>query len=116
MKKKVTKSKQKRAKLEEVGYVTVDAGLMYLGDPCYLAGPKENPFENWSDFCDVALDPGVTPDPNLIPIPHTAGAPGKGIVIGGFGGDGIFPVFIKRGKSGLVKEIVIKFPYADWMP
>ncbi len=94
-----------REKFEEVGFVTVDAGLIQIGDPCYASEYEDH--DEWMNFLNVNKILGMK---ESVSINHKAGGPGKAIVVGGFGGDGVYPVSIKRCKdTGMVKEVKIKF-------
>jgi hypothetical protein len=43
-----------------IGSVGVDAGLIWIGDPCYILhtddGLPSTLGENWSEFCDLLVD------------------------------------------------------------
>jgi len=87
---------------EYIGRLTVDSGLVYVGDPCYLSDGR-NPFELWDKFVQkMGSD-------EWIAMPHDDGVEGKGITVGGFGGDGTYPVYVERGAGGLVSRIIIDF-------
>ena len=47
---------------EKVGEIDVDAGLCWLGDPCYIMGKDadEHPVENWEQFCNKLGDKDIT--------------------------------------------------------
>lgn len=86
------------AKREEIGYITVDAGIVYLGDPCYQR--EDSDFSDWDKFCDRINDKtGVTKLDDA----------GKGIVVSSGYGDGVYPVFIKRDEFGIITELIVKF-------
>ena len=88
-----------RVKWEEIGFVTVDAGLISLGDPCYMSDGG-NDFEDWSAFCDKHQRnerDGVHQLDN-----------GKAVIVSSGMGDGIYPVEVKR-EDGMIKEVRIKF-------
>lgn len=109
---KAARARWKNAKLEHVGNIGVDAGMVMVGDPCYslfvandeaIPGDPLPPFINsfgatWEEFCHKLGDD------DSVRI-----GDGLAIVIGGFGGDGIFPAYIKRDSSGQVSELVVKF-------
>ena len=88
-----------RRQWERVGNVGVDSGLIWVGDPCYIMPDNAdlNPGADWYEFCDK-LD-------NTVPSQEW----NAGISIQHFGGDGSYPVFIRRGRDGLVAEVKIVF-------
>ncbi len=44
----------------ELGYITVDAGIVWIGDPCYILhnedGVPKSLGKNWDEFCDILGD------------------------------------------------------------
>ena len=98
--------KKKKSSWEYVGSVPVDSGTLLLSDPCYavlnVAG-KEHTDKQWSKFCDrlweLEKKSETKPGASL----------GLGYVATGFGGDGFYPVEIKKTESGLIKELRIRF-------
>lgn len=92
-------------KRELIGYCDVDAGLIFIGDPCYQSDDKCN-FTDWSKFCDNLHNNRVN---DVLKIKHDLGHEGKGIVVQTAYGDGSYPVYVKRDKDGRIKEMTIKF-------
>lgn len=96
-----------KSKWETVGIITVDAGICWLGDPCYILHTDEDSEapkdigKTWSEFCDKL---GNSNDHQFM---HNSGGPGLGVTIS-TGGDGVFPVEVKR-KDGMISEVRIKF-------
>ena len=90
---------------EKVGEIAVDAGIVMIGDPCYhLHKSTDDRIEfgtDWNNFVDLVY---CKEKQDVTDIGN-----GTAIVVGGFGGDGRFPVYIKRGSDGIVEEIVIRF-------
>jgi len=92
-------------KLEHVGVCGVDAGLIWIGDPCYIASKDaSHVFEDWPRFCDL-----IENDKSTQQFCYNNGFAGLGVLIKNFGGDGVYPVFIRKNKHGEVTEAVIKF-------
>ena len=91
---------------EQVGIIGVDAGLCWIGDPCYCVTPdaNEHPAQTWSDFCSLIEKMQCSQQFN-----YKMGHAGLGVCIGGFGGDGSFPVFIRKNKEGQVVEAKVVF-------
>jgi hypothetical protein len=92
-------------KYELVGHVDVDAGLIQIGDPCYTSNGR-NHTEDWSKFCDELFS---KEERGILKVNHDLGHEGKAIVVGDFGGDGSYPVYVKRNNNGLITEIKVVF-------
>lgn len=88
---------------ETVGQVGVDSGTIQIGDPCYHVGKTpetaypEMP-KTWNEYCKVTGDDNI----------HQFGR-GTAVMIGGFGGDGTFPVQVRRDRNGLITAARIIF-------
>jgi hypothetical protein len=95
---------------EKVGEIAVDAGIVMVGDPCYhlhAAKPLPNGFKNtWHSFVDSLRDIVIHGNAAHQIDHHMA------VVVGGFGGDGVYPVYIRR-RNGLVTELVVVFDGSD---
>jgi len=120
-------------KWEKAGIAGVDAGMIWIGDPCYFIPdnklnkrvaelgikvskqPKKppKPLDEYGDFCDVVLDPKRDNKLGFLQFNYEAGHAGLGVLVDGFGGDGVFDVFIKRGADGLVSAAKIVFSEDD---
>lgn len=92
-------------KWKRVGVCGVDAGLIWIGDPCYIIGkdPKEQPAESWSKFCDTINDEPAQQ------YNYAYGHSGLGVLVKHFGGDGVYPVFVKQDNEGNITETKIVF-------
>lgn len=86
-----------------LGYVDVDSGSIFIGDPCYLV--KE---EDWKKFSKPYID-ALNKGEVYAPIPHKKGHPGMGIVSGTLYGDGTYPVYAEFAKNGGIKSLTINF-------
>lgn len=100
-------------KKELVGYITVDAGIIQVGDPCYGNRDEFNDHKNWLGYIE---DTKMNEMDTHVVVPHEnikdivdKETFGKSIIVGKFGGDGAYPVYIKKNKYGLVTEVIIKF-------
>ena len=106
------------------GAVSVDAGLVMIGDPCYHLHhtvDAEKVYDrlprslgkNWSDFCDklyaqVYAD-GVKKLQPVINFEHDGSIPGLAVVLSNFGGDGYYPIYVTTDKNGHIQQAVIDF-------
>ena len=92
---------------EQVGVIGVDAGLCWIGDPCYCVTPDstEHPAQTWSEFCDKLFeDTSDTKQWN-----HKLGHSGLGVSVSTGYGDGTYPVYVKRNSEGLITEAKVVF-------
>lgn len=93
---------------QKVGSIGVDAGLCWIGDPCYCVVPDstEHPAETWVEFCDKLEE---NEKDGVLQWNYKQGHPGLGVSIGQFGGDGEYPVYVKRAPNGLIIEAKVVF-------
>ena len=86
---------------EKIGTIGVDAGLCWVGDPCYVLGlDSSHGPKTWDAFCEKL---SMTTDPSE-PL-----GKGIGFAISTGYGDGEYPVYIKRNKEGRIIRILVKF-------
>jgi hypothetical protein len=90
-------------KWQEIGKVGVDAGLMWVGDPCYCVTPDANshPAQTWEEFCDILQEKDFY-DNNYLEMK-------SGVVVSSGYGDGCYPVFVKKDKEGRVIGVMVLF-------
>jgi len=89
---------------EQVGEVGVDAGAVWIGDPCYIMGDDaSHRVHNWDDFCDTLGDKGW-------PTTHQFDS---GMYVSSGYGDGTYPVEVKRNHEGRIAEVRIVFISED---
>lgn len=92
-------------KLEEVGMIDVDAGIVQIGDPCYWYG-KGHDFTyevGWTNYCNLLTGEKVHI------IRHDHGREGRAITVQSGYGDGSYPVYIVRSDAGLPLALVTLF-------
>ena len=102
---------------EKVSSIGVDAGIVWLGDPCYILH-RDDPSEqdafppdigsSWGDFCDRISERGIYRT-GVAEFSHDAGYPGMGVCVTTAYGDGEYPVYVKRNRFGLIAEVRIVF-------
>ena len=97
---------------EQVGIIGVDAGLCWIGDPCYIMGKdtNEQPAETWEAFCDLLQKNEVN---GTMQWNYKMGHAGLGVTVSTGWGDGEYPVFIKRNKEGRIAEVKVVFDTDD---
>jgi hypothetical protein len=90
---------------EQVGNIGVDAGLCWIGDPCYILPEDrtENVGKDWPDFCrKIAGRDHYSFDYRL-------GHEGVGVCVSTGWGDGTYPVYIERGEEGRIASATVVF-------
>lgn len=109
---------------KKVGVCGVDAGMIWIGDPCYFinrkplnpekwgtagAAPPEKPLDDYEDFLKE-IDDSVG---GAQQFNYEGGHPGLGVLVAKFGGDGEYPVYVRTDSHGLVREAKIVFQPED---
>lgn len=86
----------------KAGEAGVDAGIIMVGDPCYVVkadGEKKyDPFVSWDAFLEAVH---TDERKGRAQLPHALG-----VVISDFGGDGTFPVYIERRGNQTVAAMI----------
>ena len=99
----------------EIGTIGVDAGLCWIGDPCYVVAKDcSNVWEKWHDFCDD-LRKGYPPNqaPPIKQFNYALGHAGLGVCVNTGYGDGSYPVYARFGDEGRVAEVRVVFMDED---
>jgi len=96
----------------KVGEIGVDAGLVWIGDPCYILHKKKNDVpksigKDWLDFCNKLNDEKGKPL-NHKQFNYDRGHAGLGVCVSSGFGDGVYDVMAKI-EEGRIKEIKVKF-------
>lgn len=97
-----------------VGTIGVDAGLCWIGDPCYIFDNVDtipNELKDWSEFCNsLHFD---TPGPTMKSFNYKMGHEGLGVCVSTGYGDGSYPVYAtisdKPDWGKRIKSITIVF-------
>jgi hypothetical protein len=92
---------------ERVGEVFVDAGMVWIGDPCYVMGDDASSrVKNWiDDFC------------NKLDWEKKVSAPlgeGTGFAVESGYGDGSYPVYVTKNSEGRVIKLEVEFDSDDY--
>jgi hypothetical protein len=87
-----------------LGYIGVDAGLCWIGDPCYVLpdGRDTNPGADWGKFCKVISENDKPGNPTA----HNFN--GIGVCVGTGYGDGEYPVTANI-ENGRVMSVTVNF-------
>lgn len=93
---------------EKAGVIGVDAGLCWIGDPCYiLSEDADTKFDNWSDFC---AQHEKNEKKGAAQFNYKLGHPGLGVCVGTGHGDGTYDVLVRR-EGNRVMEVRVVFDY-----
>ena len=99
---------------EEAGVISVDAGLCWVGDPCYIIHTDKVPKEfgrDWSETCDALDKKGLNnKDALAVQFNHDMGHSGLGVAVSTGWGDGQYPVFVRRDpQTGRCAAVMVEF-------
>ena len=96
---------------EKIGVIGVDAGMCWIGDPCYILHPDKTPEDigkDWFGFCDkMAEGCGRHQCLDQRQFKYDGGHDGLGVCVRTGHGDGVEVEARIEGK--IIKEIRIKF-------
>ena len=95
---------------EKVGSIGVDAGLCWIGDPCYLNADNgdRSPMSDWSKFCSLLFareKEGVA----TWGFGDNYEGDGRGVSVSTGYGDGTYDVMVRRAGDGCVAEVKVVF-------
>ena len=99
-----------------IGLTPVDSGQIMLVDPCYALGSPEEKIKSYKEFVDDNEAKGLyDKHKNGFGVDLEKGRPDfdHGVVVTGFGGDGIYPVTVEmvddKNSSvyGLTKSVIL---------
>jgi len=102
----------------EVGKIGVDAGMCWLGDPCYFVDDarrnkkwsmKDDRPEYIKDYTAFLDRLDKLEERGVAVWPFEKGHDGFGVTVATGGGDGLYPVYVKRSREGLVGEVRVVF-------
>jgi hypothetical protein len=103
------KQKNKKTLIGEIG---VDAGVCWIGDPCYILGgdrPKEIG-KDWDGFCKSLDEKGMyNGKKQTAQFNYDLGHAGLGVATSTGYGDGCYPVYATFNDEGRVAKIEVEF-------
>tara|TARA_Y100001936_G_scaffold25620_1_gene23636 strand:- start:6263 stop:6610 length:348 start_codon:yes stop_codon:yes gene_type:complete len=108
--------------IKKIGYTPVDSGQIMLVDPCYVLESPEEKIKSYKEFLEDNEAKGFYDNyKNGFGVDLEKDRPDfeHGIVVTGFGGDGIYPVTVEivddKNSSvyGMTKSVTITF-IEDW--
>jgi Protein of unknown function (DUF4241) len=92
---------------KQIGEIGVDAGLCWIGDPCYILHKEQPPQaigKDWDGFCDT-----LYPNCEFRQYDYDLGHPGLGVVVSTGYGDGTYPVFAEFNEDGRIAKVWVEF-------
>ena len=94
-----TADRMKKEGFRHAGVCGVDAGSIWIGDPCYCVTPDagEHPAETWGEFVNILAEEDF---PNTKQFNYKRGHPGVGVYVSSGFGDGTYDVFVKEVDEG----------------
>lgn len=102
------KRKRNKSGWEKAGVIGVDAGLCWIGDPCYCVTPDANshPAKTWDEFCEKLHRMETD---GVAQWNYALGHAGLGVSVETGYGDGTYPVYVRRNREGRVIEARVIF-------
>jgi len=94
---------------QKVGIINVDAGLCWIGDPCYCVTPDctNHPAKTWKDFCAKLFGGNGSADAHQ--WADQSGRAGLGVTVSTGYGDGTYPVYVRKMPDGRIAEVKVVF-------
>lgn len=89
-----------RYSLKLLGYIGVDAGIVWIGDPCYIDSNDTPPFANWNEFCNKLYDGQPS---------FNAKEFSEGVCVSTLHGDGRYPIYALQDNRGNNRLVLIDF-------
>jgi hypothetical protein len=95
---------------KHIGEIGVDAGLCWIGDPCYILHADPMPKavgKDWEQFCDILN--ADSQYPTCKQFAYDLGHPGLGVVVSTGYGDGLYPVLAEFTDEGRIASFSVEF-------
>lgn len=99
-------------KWQKIGVIGVDAGLCWVGDPCYILDNrcnKDRPKDvgkDWKGFCENFFE---KEEAGNYQFNYDAGHAGLGVCVPSGYGDGKYNVYARKNDEGRIVEIKVNF-------
>jgi hypothetical protein len=104
--------KTNRTTSKYIGEIGVDAGICWIGDPCYVLHLEQPPKaigKDWEEFCDLLGDEY----PTAKQFHYDLGHAGLGVVVSTGYGDGVYPVYAEFNSEGRIASVRVEFISPD---
>jgi hypothetical protein len=102
--------KTNRTKRKYIGEIGVDAGLCWIGDPCYILHKEQPPKaigNSWEEFCDILHEDGQYL--TCKQFNYDLGHAGLSVVVSTGYGDGTYPVYAEFSDDGRIAKVWVEF-------
>ena len=95
---------------KKIGYAPVDSGQVMLVDPSYVLEKRQEEIKSYKEFLEDTEAKGIYDNhKNGVGVSLEKGNDFEhGVVVTGFGGDGIYPVTVET-IDGMTKSVTITF-------
>lgn len=96
--------------VKQIGEIGVDAGLCWIGDPCYILHADPAPIaigKDWGEFCKTLHADDEYP--TCKQMNYDMGHAGLGVVVSTGYGDGVYPVYAEFNDEGRVAKVWVDF-------
>jgi hypothetical protein len=107
-------NRTKRNIRKQIGKIGVDAGLCWIGDPCYVlhADPLPKAIgRDWGEFCEILHADDQYP--TWKQLNYDLGHAGLGVVVSTGYGDGMYPVYAEFTDEGRIAKVWVEFIEPD---
>lgn len=99
---------------QKVGVIGVDAGMCWIGDPCYVLHREDRPKyedigKSWREFCREVEKRGIDGPTCAAQFNFDKGHPGVGVCTRTGPGDGEYDVFVRKAADGRMLEVKVVF-------
>jgi len=89
----------------KVGDIGIDAGLCWVGDPCYVVPDDASYTPTWVEFLQTIKAVGTS---SVYPVLQEVER-GTGCCVSTGDGDGCYPVYARTDRHGCVRELRVLF-------
>lgn len=94
--------------MDRIGFISVDAGIVMVGDPCYTlpddGSHRDYVAREWGAFCNATFSEPTNAEGYSEPL-----GDGIGLVVSSGYGDGRYPVYVERNAEGRVARLIVEF-------
>lgn len=98
--------------IKKIGVIGVDAGLCWIGDPCYIIHseqPNKELGKDWGEFCNNLWKKESESGGQGVQYNYDLGHPGLGVVVSTGYGDGTYPVYAEFNDEGRCVKVWVDF-------
>ena len=96
--------------VKRIGEIGVDAGLCWIGDPCYILHKEAPPKaigKDWGEFVSKLY--GHRDNLEAMQFDYDHGHPGLGVCVSTGYGDGVYPVYAEFNEESRIAKVWVEF-------